>query len=395
MNQIRIYPVDNGDHGLISVTENGYTTQIMVDCNIRESSKGDENSSQFDVKKDLLTILKKKKVNDIENVPFTDIFSLSHGDDDHLHGFKKNFYQGDPKNYKKKNKDDGEIFMDVMWFSPMVMGPSTNEDEDCFNAEAKRRIKLHKDKSADKDLPGNKIIIIGYDENENLDGLGLVRKVPGDIITRFNDRDLQTFSIFIHAPYKKQLTKSDPNKNHTSVVFQARFKEKSNSSDFCTLVMFGGDADHHAWKIILDKTKKYKKDESEKALDWDIFIAPHHCSWTFFNNTPQKDNPDPVQSSLDILGYARTGAMVIASSKLIKNNEDNPPHYQAKKQYINKLEGSDHFLNTASEPDEKNPEPIIFEVTAKGPVRPPKIKVKDAITSGGGSGAASRIVKQG
>lgn len=144
----------------------------------------------------------------------------------------------------------------------------------------------------------------------------------------FFDRDLKTFSIFIHAPYKVQLTSADPDKNHTSIVFQARFRESVSSTSFLALLMFAGDADHPAWKIILEKTKKYKKDISEGALDWDMFLAPHHCSWTFFNDTKQKDHPIPVTTSLEILDYAIKNAKVIASSKVIKNNTDNPPHYQ-------------------------------------------------------------------
>jgi hypothetical protein len=397
MNQSKItyYPVDNGDQSLISVFENNYTTNIIVDCKIRESSKGDDDTAKFDVKAHLLKELKKRTVNSVENVPYADIFVLTHGDDDHLHGFENNFYQGNPKNYGDKNRNAGEILIDVLWFSPMVMGPSTNDDEDCFNAEAKRRIKLHRDNSLDKDLAGNRIVIIGYDENEDLSGLNLVRKVPGDIVTRFNDRDLKTFSIFIHAPYKKQLTSADSDKNHTSVVFQARFKESALSYGFCTLAMFGGDADHYAWNIVLEKTKKYKKDVSERALDWDLFLAPHHCSWSYFNDTPQKDFPTPVDSSLEILDYARKGAKVIASCKVIKNNDDNPPHYKAKKEYVGKLEKEDNFLNTAIHPDEKAPEPIVFIVTANGPTKQPNVKIGGAINAAGGLGAASTIVKQG
>lgn len=114
---------------------------------------------------------------------------------------------------------------------------------------------MHRDNSADKDLPGNRIVIIGNDQNEDLSDLDLVRKVPGDIITRFNNRDLKTFSIFIHSPYQKQLTDDEIDKNRVSIVFQARFKFSATSSDFCTLAMFGGDSDHHAWKVILEKTK--------------------------------------------------------------------------------------------------------------------------------------------
>lgn len=394
-NQIKIYPVDNGDHSLITVEENGITTNIMVDCNIRESSKGDSNPSQFDVKADLDITLKKKTIEGISNVLYTDLFVLTHGDDDHLHGFKKNFYHGNPRQFKQKHKDEGRIFIDVLWFSPMVMGESTNEDEDCFNEEARRRIKLHRDKSPDKDLPGNRIVIIGYDANEDLDGLDLVRKVPGDIVTRFNNRDLTTFSIFIHAPYKKQLSSADPCKNHTSIVFQARFKTSSYSRDFCTLAMFGGDADHPAWAIVLEKTKKYGKHTSERALNWDLFLACHHCSWTFFNNTPQKENPTPVATSLEILDFARKGAIVIASSKVIKNNDDNPPHYQAKQEYIKKLESKANFMNTATDPSEDDPQPIVFVVTPNGPSRATNRAKGGAIGSAGAGGAAANIIKQG
>lgn len=389
---ITYYPVDNGDQNLISVIESDITTNILVDCNIRDSSKGDTDSTKYDVKEHLLNTLKKRKVNEIDNVSYADIFVLTHGDCDHLRGFRKNFYQGNPDDYKKKNKEDAEILIDVLWFSPMVMGPSTNDDEDCFNDEANRRIKLHRDNSPDKDKAGNRIVIIGYDADKNLDGLDLVRKVPGDTITRFNERELLTFSIFIHAPYKHQLTSADKDKNHTSVVFQARFKETSNSTEFCTLAMFGGDSDHYAWKIILEKTKKYK---NEKALEWDLFLAPHHCSWSFFNDRPQADNPKPVETSLEVLDYSRKGAIVIASSKKIIDNDDNPPHYQAKQQYIKKLDSASNFLNTAIEPSEKAPEPIVFEVTSKGPARPPKSGGGGAITSGGGVGAAGTVIKQG
>ncbi len=44
-----------GDLGLIAIIdENSYTTHILVDCNIRESCKGDTHETQYDVKSDLL-----------------------------------------------------------------------------------------------------------------------------------------------------------------------------------------------------------------------------------------------------------------------------------------------------------------------------------------------------
>lgn len=385
--KIIYYPVDNGDQSLIAIDENNYTTHIMVDCNIRSSSSGDSDTSQYDVKADLLNTLKKRTVNEINDVLYSDIFILTHGDNDHLRGFEKHFYQGDPNKFKKSNKENDEIVIDVLWFSPMVMGDSTTDDEDCFNKEAKRRIKLHQDEDEDKDLPGNRIVIIGYDANEDLSGLDLVRKVPGDIISKFNEKELETFSVFIHAPYKQQLTMSDPGKNHTSVVFQARFKENKDKDEFCTLAMFGGDSDHYAWDIILEKTKKYK---NEKALLWDLFMAPHHCSWTFFNDTPQKDNTTPVDTSLEVLDYRRNDAKVIASSKEIKNNDDNPPSYKAKEQYAKKVK-IDNFLSTVTA-NKKNgtPQPIIFEITKQGPMKPKKEEGNASVAGSASLGAVNK-----
>lgn len=385
--KITYYPVDNGDQSLISVVENGNTTNIMVDCRIRESSAGTANQEQFDVKADLLKKLNTKTVNGIQGATFTDLFILTHGDDDHLHGFEQHFYQGDPKNFKQSHKDDKKIFIDTLWFSPMVMGTSGNYDEDVFNKEAKRRIKLHKDKSAERDLPGNRIVIVGYDDNEKLDGLDIVRKVPGDVVTRFNNKDFKTFSIFIHSPYQKDLNDEEVDKNRVSIAFQARFKANSYTNEFCTLAMFGGDSNHEAWAQILDKTKRHGNDKSEQALKWDLFMAPHHSSWTFFNDCPQKDNPTPKATSIAVLNNRRSSAKVIASCKEIQNNEDNPPHYKAKQEYI-KVVGESGFLNTATaNKSGKTPQPIVFEITQQGPMQPKK--AEGSAVAAGSAGLAS------
>lgn len=382
--QIKYYPVGNGDQSLISIHENNYTTHILVDCNIRASSKGDEDLSKCDVKADLIKTLNKRN-----GMPYTDVFILTHGDQDHCRGFEANFYQGDPKNYKNVNKKNEEIFIDVLWFSPMAIQDSTNPDAKCFRKEALRRIKLHNDDSPDKDLPGNKIVIIGYDGSEELSDLNVRRKVPGDVITKFNERELETFSIFIHAPYKKQLASAD-DANHTSIVFQARFRESLQATKYSVLAMFGGDADYIAWDIVLQSSIKHG---NEYALEWDLFLAPHHCSWTFFNESSDKDQPK--DSSIVMLGYRRKGGLIISSSKKIEDNEDNPPSYRAKEEYLKKLDKESQFLNTDVEPNEDAPEPIVYVVTANGPVRAPKTKVHASINAAGGAGAVGIAIKQG
>lgn len=358
MSLIKYYPVGNGDQSLILLNDN---TSILMDCNIRQASVNGNDSKFYDVKKDLLNSIQRRNDN-----PFIDVFILTHGDCDHCRGYRDNFYQGDPKKYSDSNRKKEEIIVDEMWFSPMIAEEHTNDDEDAYQQEAERRLDLHRKNSPDKDLAGNRVKIVGYDGNKNYSDLNHLRAIPGTVVKVFNNKKQTTFSVFVHAPFKEHLMSAEKDKNSTSIVLQARFKENESDSTFTGLAMFGGDSDHYSWKIILEKTKKYKNDVNEQALYWDLFLAPHHCSWSFFNDTPYEDFPEPQKTSLSVLDYARSNGRIIASSKKIVDDDDNPPHYSAKQEYIKKLGGSVNFYNTAVEPKEAAPEPIVFEVTSTG-----------------------------
>lgn len=382
--QIKYYPVNNGDMSLITLADK---TTILVDCNIKVASKDEDDNSVYDVKKDLLD-----SIQDRDGIPYLDVFILTHGDKDHCLGFKDNFYQGDPKKYSKTDKENGLIMMDAMWFSPMIAEQYTNDHEDAYQKEAERRLEVQRSNSDDKFLPGNRIRIVGYDGSKQYDDLNHLRSKPGELVTKFNNVEQTTFSIFIHAPFKIQLDSPEKDKNSASIVFQARFKEYSWNTDFSCLAMFGGDSDHTTWKQIVERTKRYKNDVNHNALDWDIFMTPHHCSWTFFNDTSEDE---PIETSIEALDYARQGAFIVAPCKKIINDDDNPPHYDAKKEYLKKVESKEKFLNTAIEPNEDEPKPIIFDITANGPARTSNENTSGALTSSGGSGAASTIISQG
>ncbi len=358
MHSIKYYPVGNGDHSMIKTNVG---TTIVVDCNIRQISIDSEDNEIYDVKKDMLDSISYRN-----GYPFIDAFILTHGDNDHCRGYKENFYQGDPKSYSKKDMEAGLIMIDEMWFSPMIAEECTNDDEDAYQMEAERRLELHKKNHIERNLPGNRVKIVGYDGKKQYKDLEHLRLIPGTVVSTINNIKHDTFSIFVHAPFKEHLSSLEKDKNATSIVFQARFKSSSNDSDFSGLAIFGGDSDYNSWHIILEKTIKYKNDLNEKALNWDIFLSPHHCSWSFFNDRPQEENPVPKDSSLKILDYKRKGGYIIASSKKIVNDDDNPPHYKAKLEYIKKVDSIDYFLNTGVFPKESKPEPIIFEITSLG-----------------------------
>lgn len=378
---IKYYPVGNGDTSLITLEDK---TTIIVDCNIRNC----DNEEIFDVKKDLLSNLQYDN-----GIPYVDVFILTHGDQDHCRGFKKHFYQGDPENYSESDKKEGLIRIDTMWFSPMIAEENANDDENVHQKEAERRLALHLKKDPKRDNPGNRIKIIGYDGISDYKELNHLRSTPGDVVTCFNNKEQVLFSVFIHAPFKKQLEEEiDDKKNSTSIVFQARFKNTLYQQDFSALAIFGGDSDHNSWKLILEKSKRHG---NEEALKWDLFLSPHHSSWSFFNNRPQKENPEPKATSLEVLDYKRTNAKVIASSKEILNDADNPPHYEAKREYVKKVTAA-NFLNTATyNVVGKTPQPIIFEVTSQGIVKPKQVEGSAKTAGSAGLGILNSPSKYG
>lgn len=351
---VTYFPVGNGDTSLIRLSDD---TDILIDCNVRNNS-GDEDESCYDVHNHLLSVVKE----DDADTPFVDAFLLTHGDQDHARGCQNVLYLGDPANYAERHRKDGLIRIDEFWFTPRIF--SEDEAELCEDAavlrdEAKRRMKLYQDADPRRYLPGNRLRIIGYSDSEELEGLDDIITVPGSTISAINMGAKSDFSFFIHAPFKKDTDSEDCARNDTSVVVQARF-DVDGQSNAC-LLMFGGDAGCAIWGDILDKSR-------DETLGWDLFLAPHHCSWTFFSEQPYSENPEPDEKVMKVLRKRRAGARVIASCKPIKDDDNNPPHYGARSIYVGEV-GEERFHVTCEEPDEANPQPIVFVMSKNGPVR--------------------------
>lgn len=350
---ITYFPVGNGDTSLIKLKDK---TTVIIDCNIRCDSRDDEEESCYDVQTHLLEELER----DDQDRPFTDVFVLSHPDQDHCRGFETSFHTGDPSAYKKKEGEPEKIIMGEIYFSRRIFSNYEEklcDDAKAFKKEVERRIKLYKDKDPKRNLQGNRLRVIGYGESDMTKGLDDITTLPGSSISVLNGSEKKDFSFFVHAPFKHHVDSRWSSRNNTSIVLQARFDVDGTIR--ASLALFGGDACWEIWAAILRRSK-------QEDLEWDLFLSPHHCSWGFFNAVPYEDNKEPKQSSLDVLDHHREGASVIASSKPIKDDDDNPPHHAAKKEYV-KVVGSSKFYCTGEHPSVKKPEPIIFRLTSNGP----------------------------
>lgn len=363
---IKFYPVENADCTLIKLN-NGIT--IIVDCQLFDSlNDEDGNQIRYDVKKDLLKELGK----DSNGYPYVDLFVSTHPHDDHCKGFEGNFYHGNPDDYDSK-KNENEIIIGELWVTPRGIGNELADSAETIRQEAKRRRKLYDDNMKLTGDYGNHLRIIGYNKQTTFDER--YGYVPGTLVTAIDGHEMAWLEMFIHAPFKEDVDKSkeDDNKNATSIVVQYSFKSKCDDGEVktvCKLIM-GGDAEHEIWQHIIDNNK------DDENLTWNIFMAPHHCSWSFFNDPEKKDE---VKPSAETIMQKQIGfnSCIIASSKEILDNGKNPPCYQARTEYKNRLKNKDNFFNTATDHVKGMvPQPIVFKIDKHG-----KTKIYQIVTVG-------------
>lgn len=351
MNTIKFYPVGTADCSLIKL-ENGQT--IIVDCQIKDCKDKDGVQIAFDVKDDLLKEVKK----DDYGHPYVDLFISTHPHDDHCIGFAEHFYHGKPDEYDDK-KDADKIVIGELWVTPRALGNNLSESAAAIRVEAKRRRTLYNDDEDYQGNYGNYLRIIGYDEDKPFDDR--YGYVPGTLVTIVNGNSMDFLEIFIHAPFKGDVSacKNEDDKNATSIVAQFGFKNEKNGAVKHRLLM-GGDAEHNIWQHILDNN------QSDEKLQWNIFLAPHHCSWTFFNDSSNKE--DVLPSADEILKkQIGDNSFIVSSSADILDDDKNPPCYQAKKEYKKRLKNKDNFLVTAvAHVVNDIPQPIIFRLNAQG-----------------------------
>ncbi|MBP7984021.1 MAG: hypothetical protein KAZ28_00080 [Bacteroidaceae bacterium] len=347
--KITFYPVANGDTNLIEFSDG---VKMMQDCKFRTLAEDDNDD--YDVIKDLL---ENKLTTKKHGLPYLNAFVLTHPDQDHCLGFSSKFFHGknpETKEPTKEEKDNNLIFVGELWYSPRVFTEYNDdlcEDAKVFKEEAERRMKLWKNNDKDKNKSGNRIRIIGYTDDESLKGIPTERiTTPGNELNEIDGKNRNDYRFFIHAPFKDDI--DGESKNETSIVMHIRI-DAGNKTD-AGKIMLGGDAEWRVWDKIMDKTA------DDKYLNWNIFEAPHHCSYTYFADS--RDDA-PNQSSLDFLDKMEGNGYIISSSKTIKKNPDNPPCQKAKNRYIEHLKEDEHFLCTEVNDTQ---EPVVFEIKSDG-----------------------------
>ena len=359
---ITFFPVSNGDMTFLKL-DNGQT--ILIDLNIRGAAD-DEDDDTPNVAQDL----KDRLECDDDNRLYVDAFLVSHPHSDHVSGLDNHFHLGPPEDWKKK---DDKILIREMWSSPVVFrradanGESLCEDARAWAKEARRRVQLFRDNGFET-AEGDRILIMGEDIDDKTDDiLDIVVKLNASF-DACNRVQGGAFAARLLAPLPPEDDDDEDTLRHNQSSVILRFSLTGDGvSDRCRFLT-GGDAEVAIWNRLWTA----HGDNHADWLSYDLMQAPHHCSWRSlsfdrWSKLGEKVKLDPDARSA--LSQTRKGAVIVASCKPIKADDDNPPHERGKREYIDIVGGEKgRFFCTDEYWDEKELA-LEFEVKSSGVVR--------------------------
>lgn len=375
---ISFFPVDNGDMTLVQLN-NGRT--ILVDARIRQAAD-DPDDDTPDVGKEL----RKRLAKDTEGRHFVDVFCLTHPDDDHCCGLEKHFYLGEPSEYAENSE---KIFIKEVWSSPIVFRrASVNhtlcDDAKALGAEARRRVKKFRE-SGSAVGDGDRILILGEDIDGKTDDLGgilikideLIKKVNGNAEEWMEARLLGPLSSTLDEAEEETLTK-----NQSSVAI--RFSFAAGGKSDAALFLTGGDADVAIW----ERQWRRLKDDHKDWLQYDLMLTPHHCSWhalSYDSWSGEGEDAQVSEEAKNALSEARSGSIIVSSSKPITDDDSDPPCVRAKREYVAIAKDvGGKFLCVGGElASTEKPKVLEIEITPEGV----RVKRNPSTPAVGGGGA--------
>lgn len=358
---IAFFPVGNGDMTLVR-TESGHN--LLIDLNIRTAADDPDDDTP-----DVAKMLRDRLGRDARGRLYVDVLLVSHPDKDHCTGLGKHFHLGPPEEWSAK---DDKIFIRQLWSSPMVFRRASQhhvlcDDAKAFNAEARRRVRCFRDEGGAVGN-GDRILILGEDEDGKTDDLGSILLKVDQRFSRINGQDDLSMEARLLGPLPKTSDDDEEalSKNDSSTILMFSLAG-GGVADKCRFLT-GGDAEVAIWERLWQRHSSHPT-----WLSYDILQTPHHCSWHSLSHDSWSEMGKRAKVSpdaRDALAQARTGATIVASSNAIKDDDNDPPCIRAKREYedITKSVGGS-FECVGERPSEKSPGVMEFEITQHGPRR--------------------------
>lgn len=355
---LSFFPVGNGDMTLME-TEEGH--KILIDVNIRAAADDPDDDTP-----DVVTKLRDRLPRDAAGRLYVDALLVSHPDEDHCRGLRKHFHLGPPGDWSR-NAD--KIFIREIWSSPMVFRRASRhhmlcDDARAFNAEARRRVRRFRE-SLQSVGDGDRILILGEDENGKTDDLQDILVRVGQEFSRINGRVDRSMTACLLAPLPTGDDDDEEllSKNNSSTAL--RFSLSGDGIHDKCRFLTGGDAEVAVWEKLWQRHQW-----DPERLSYDILQAPHHCSWHSLSHdswSEQGEDAEVREDARSALSQARDGATIIASSNPIKDDGNDPPCIRAKREYASITDGvGGAFKCVGEHPSEKSPDVMEFEIGRHG-----------------------------
>lgn len=352
--EIIFFPVDNGDMTLIELNSG---RKILIDINIRQSAD-DPNDDTPDV----ASMLRDRLDRDSKGRLYVDAFLLSHPDQDHCSGLKRHFHLG-PTDDCPENK----ILIREIWSSPMVFRRASKkytlcDDAKAFNAEARRRVRRFREIGTSIS-EGDRILILGEDEDGKTDDLNQIIVQVDENFSQLSGENDESFEAHLIAPLPKstdEMLEDKISKNKSSTII--RFSLAAEGFPDRCRYLTGGDAEVEIWERVWER-----KRNNPDLLSYDLLQSPHHCSWRSLSHDSWSECGENARVSLaarNSLSQARTGAIILASSKAILDDNNDPPCIRAKREYESIVNECGGDFRCVADEDKKE---LIIEVGAQGP----------------------------
>lgn len=371
--KISIFPVGNGDMTLIKL-ESG--RMILIDVNITGAADDQENATPGVASK-----LRQKLNRDDQGRLYVDVFLLSHPDQDHCAGLRNHLHLGPPAEHKPA---EDKILMREVWSSPIVFRRASKDtplcaDAKAFNKEAKRRVQLFREAGA-KVGDGDRILILGRDVDGKTDDLTDILIEVDELITRVNGADDDTMEALLLGPLPQSASEDEEEalaKNRSSVIL--RFSLMGDREPDAGRYLTGADAQVEIWNRL------WWKHRHTDRLEYDLLLAPHHCSWHSLSHDSWSEMGEDAQVSKDArnaLSQTRDGAVIVSSSNPIKDDDCDPPCIRAKREYENIAEGAGGSFKCTGD----SPDTLEFVIGKHGPQLKAAMSVAPTFISSGAVG---------
>jgi hypothetical protein len=344
MNKVCFYPIGNADCCRIEL-ESG--RNLLFDF------ANYEISDEEDLRINLASAIK-EELKEL-NKDYFDVVAITHADDDHIHGFSNLFYLM----HAKKYQDEDRIKINELWVpAALIVEGNLEEEAKILRTEARHRLKEGK---GIRVFSSPDILKSWLEEN----GLKLEDRkhlitdagqlVPGFVLA-------QGLEIFVHSPFAERVDGELIDRNESSLIFQMVFSCGNTETNFILI----GDTNHEVLTDIVNVTKYHNR---EYRLNWDIYDVPHHCSYLALSSEKGKDKTKPVQEVKWLLDQGAEKGIIISSSNIIPDNDDDsqPPHRQAANFYKDIAKDKNaEFIVTMSHPTEKKPQPVVIIIDDSG-----------------------------